>query len=62
MPTANRVPMVVCLCGALFGADVAASANQGTPVPLAERARGAERIVVGRVASVAPRLAGQRVR
>ena len=53
MPTANRVPMLVCLCG-LLGADLAARSNQGPPVPLAERARGAERVVVGRVASVAP--------
>ena len=54
MPTANRVLMLVCLCGGLLAVDLAASANQGAPVPLAERARGAERVVVGRVASVAP--------
>ena len=54
MPTANRVPIIVCLCGCLLGSNLAARANQATPVPLAERARGAERVVVGRVASVAP--------
>jgi hypothetical protein len=54
MPTANRVLMLVCLCCGLLGGDLTASANQGAPVPLAERARGAERVVVGRVASVAP--------
>ena len=43
-----------CLCWSLLGSGVAAAASQATPVPLAERARGAERIVVGRVASVAP--------
>ena len=31
------------------------AAGQAAPVPLAERARGADRVVVGRVASVAPR-------
>ena len=54
MPTANRVPIIVCLCCGLLGSDLAARANQAAPVPLAERARGAERVVVGRVASVAP--------
>jgi hypothetical protein len=54
MPTANRVPIIVCLWWSLLGADLAAWGNQGQPVPLAERARGAERIVVGRVTSVAP--------
>ena len=54
MPTANRVPIIVCLCCCLLGSDLAAGANQAAPVPLAERARGAERVVVGRVASVAP--------
>ena len=54
MPTANRVLMLVCLCCGLLGGDLTASADQGAPVPLAERARGAERVVVGRVASVAP--------
>ena len=54
MPTANRVPIIVCLWCGLLGVDLAARGDQGQPVPLAERARGAERIVVGRVASVAP--------
>jgi len=53
MRTANRVPIIVCLSGALFGFGLAAAANQA-PVPLAERARGADLVVVGRVASVAP--------
>jgi hypothetical protein len=38
----------------LLGPDRAVAADQ-VPVPLAERARGAERVVVGRVASVTPR-------
>jgi hypothetical protein len=54
MLSANRVALIVSLCGGLLGANLAAGATQGSPVPLAERARGAERIVVGRVASVAP--------
>jgi hypothetical protein len=54
MPRANRVPIIVCLCCCLLGSGLAAGANQAAPVPLAERARGAERVVVGRVGSVAP--------
>jgi hypothetical protein len=54
MATANRVAILVCLCGGLFGSDLSLSANQATPVPLAERARGADWVVVGRVASVVP--------
>jgi len=57
MPTAYRVPVIVCLGCCLLGSDVtarAAGALQTTAVPLAERARGAELVVVGRVASVAP--------
>ena len=53
MPTANRVAIVVCLCGGLIGSGLVAGA-QAPPVPLAERARGAEVVIVGRVASVAP--------
>jgi hypothetical protein len=40
--------------GGLFAAATAAHAQDAANVPLAERARGAERIVVGRVASVSP--------
>jgi hypothetical protein len=54
MPTAHQVRVVLCLCGGLFGSLVDAAANQATAVPLAERARGAELVVVGRVASVSP--------
>jgi hypothetical protein len=54
MLTANRVSMVVCLCWGLVGSGLSLSADQGTPVPLAERARGADWVVVGRVASVVP--------
>lgn len=54
MATANRAPILVCLCCGLLGSGLAVRANQATPVPLAERARGADRVVVGRVASVAP--------
>jgi len=57
MHTAHRVPIIVCLILFLLGSGVAARAAraiQTTVVPLAERARGAELVVVGRVASVAP--------
>jgi len=54
MTKAKRASILMCLCGALFGVDQATSANQGPPQTVAERTRGAERIVVGRVASVAP--------
>jgi hypothetical protein len=54
MPIVNRAAIVAFLCGGLLVSDVAAGANQAAPVPLAERARGADRVVVGRVASVAP--------
>jgi hypothetical protein len=54
MPTANRVAIILCLCSGVIGSNLAASANQAAPVPLAERARGAEVVVVGRVASVDP--------
>jgi hypothetical protein len=54
MPTAYRVPVIVCLGCCLLGSDATARAIQTTAVPLAERARGAELVVVGRVASVAP--------
>ena len=56
MPTANRVAFILCLCGCLcgglFGSGLAAGARQEVPVPLAERARGAELVVVGRVAGI----------
>jgi hypothetical protein len=47
-----RFPISACLTVAVFGFSQTLSAQ--VPVPLAERARGAERVVVGRVASVAP--------
>ena len=52
MSVMTRVSIAACLAGAVFGFSPAISAQ--VPVPLAERARGAERVVVGRVASVAP--------
>ena len=55
MPTAYRVPVIVCLGCCLLGSDATARAIQTTAVPLAERARGAELVVVGRVASLAPK-------
>ena len=46
---------VACLTGSLLaGATAAAAAQDAVPVPLDERSRGAERIIVGRVAAVAP--------
>jgi hypothetical protein len=47
-----RVAISACLSVGVFGFSQAISAQ--VPVPLAERARGAERVVVGRVASVSP--------
>ncbi|HEY7292986.1 MAG TPA: hypothetical protein VH583_24320 [Vicinamibacterales bacterium] len=43
------------LCGSVFAAGVVrAVAQEGPVVPLEQRARGAERVVVGRVATVTP--------
>jgi hypothetical protein len=52
MPKANRLPIIFCLSWSLLVPAVAASAGQEAPIPLAERARGAELVVVGRVARV----------
>jgi hypothetical protein len=49
---ANRLLVFVCLAAGFLGISRTSSAQ--APVPLAERARGAQRVVVGRVASVAP--------
>jgi len=54
MPTAHRLPIIVCLSCCLLESGLAATAVQTPAVPLAERTRGAELVVVGRVASVAP--------
>jgi hypothetical protein len=43
-----------CLTIALFGPLSTASGQDAAPVPLAERARGAECVIIGRVSSVAP--------
>jgi hypothetical protein len=44
-----------CLAAGLFGAGPAAAGDQeAAAVPLAERARGADRVIVGRVASIDP--------
>ena len=51
----SRFLLIVSVAGSSFIAGVpAAHAQEAGPVPLAERARGAERVVVGRVASVSP--------
>ncbi len=52
MSVMTRVSIAACLAGAVFGFSPAISAQ--VPVPLAERARGAERVVVGRVGSITP--------
>ena len=52
MSSARRFLTIVLLVLGTCGAVLAAGANQ-VPVPLADRARGSERVVVGRVASVA---------
>jgi hypothetical protein len=56
MLSRTRVPIVASLVffSFLLGLIPDAAAGQAPPVPLAERARGADRVVVGRVASVAP--------
>jgi hypothetical protein len=45
---------VVCLVAGALASGAAAAAAQDVARPLAERARGAERVVVGRVAAVDP--------
>lgn len=54
MTSAIRIPEMVCLIALLHGSVPAVSAAQDAPVALAERGRGAERVVVGRVSSVNP--------
>jgi hypothetical protein len=49
-----RFALAVCMSGGLLTSSVAVGARQAAPVPLAERARGAEVVVVGRVSSVSP--------
>ena len=49
-----RVRLLACFCLVLYGSSPLLSAGQRPAVPLAERARGADRVVVGRVASVNP--------
>jgi hypothetical protein len=46
--------LVVCLLAIVCGFASLHAAEQDLPVPLVERARGAERVVVGRVSTVAP--------
>jgi hypothetical protein len=46
------VIVLACVAGGLFGPGRVLAGQDAAPVPLAERARGAERVVVGRVASV----------
>jgi hypothetical protein len=53
MLDARRLLASVCL-GASLSASAGLAAQGGSPLPFAERARGADRVVVGRVASVAP--------
>jgi hypothetical protein len=52
MSLMTRVPISACFAIAVFGFSQTISAQ--VAVPLADRARGAERVVVGRVASVTP--------
>jgi hypothetical protein len=49
----KRAANILCLVSVLFWPDPARAAGQDT-VPLAARARSAERVVVGRVTSVGP--------
>jgi hypothetical protein len=51
----RRSANVICLISALLGSNLARAASQdAAPMPLAERARSAERVVVGRVTSISP--------
>jgi hypothetical protein len=51
----KQVALVICLLGILPGTTLARAAGQdAAPMPLAERARRSERVVVGRVTSVSP--------
>ena len=54
MRRADRVSAIVCLCGLLLGSAHDVVAGHGAPVPIEERARGAERVAVGRVTAVTP--------
>jgi hypothetical protein len=54
MPAAIRISKIVCLIAMLHVVAPPAAAAQHAPVALAERGRGAERVVVGRVSSVDP--------
>ena len=49
-----RGSTIVCLTGLLVGSSPDVVAGQLEPVPIAERARGAERVAVGRVTAVTP--------
>lgn len=53
MRLAYRVAAAVCLAGGLLTSGRAAAQDMA-PMPLAERARGAERVVVGHVTAVNP--------
>jgi hypothetical protein len=53
MARRRRTSFGVCLLS-VIGLGAVQAADQDVAVPLAERARGAERVVVGRVASVTP--------
>jgi hypothetical protein len=48
----GRTLSMVCLLVACAASGAGVAAGQGMPVPLSERARGAERVVVGHVSSV----------
>jgi hypothetical protein len=48
----RRVAVELCLLAGFLGMPGRAAADQVRPVPLADRARGAERVVVGHVTSV----------
>ncbi len=54
MTSGPRITKKACLLALLHAAVAAVSAAQDAPVALAERGRGADRVVVGRVSSVNP--------
>jgi hypothetical protein len=54
MRRATRASAIVCLSGIVLGSAHGVLAGQLAPVPIGERARGADRVAVGRVTAVTP--------
>lgn len=54
MPSATRIVKFVCLVALIDSVGAGPGSAQEAAVPLVERGRGAERVIVGRVSSVTP--------